>query len=411
MTKHTAGSVKAITTLDKSVAILGKKKLEMYNLDTLMWSVAVEDDTNILEFTETGIICGTTEYNIETGEKVSENAKAEEPVALTLKWAPTAIEAFNGNDLVWRIDEPLYKGKLLTAITKSSLVVQNKTHYMIYDVALERLTYIKEGKIIDFAQNADGFIYQTAEGVFLMNVKTLEVSEFSKPYYSAKQKNNTITINDRSFSFPSNCDTKCHATCGSGAVVSVAKCGSSISSVILDRHGKIKYMNNLERGTLGTCWCSDDSASISYTKPTSGGASKAFVSSFGLANYSVRGFETEALITAAGKDNFAMANGKLMPISGEMFHGAVPWQPSGLLSASYQAKIVVEPIQGSWEAVRSVVDANGCLAVQNYDIHVLQGATDDGFVTMHMTIIGFATLLALGLLINSYVSKRTSFWK
>jgi hypothetical protein len=188
-------------------------------------------------------------------------------------------------------------------------------------------------------------------------------------------------------------------------MLSVASCGSRLVAAVVDTGGKVKSLTYAGDATIGTCWSFDDSLSLSYYKPKS---KAAYVNSFGLTNGSQRSFTTESLIVAAGKDHFALANGQISKINGISFHGAIPVQGA---NPKYEPDVKGERIMGSWEGVKVLVDANGCLAVQNYDIHVIQGAADGEFLAMHIAITGGSLALALLFLFNSYSSRKSSFWQ
>jgi hypothetical protein len=177
-------------------------------------------------------------------------------------------------------------------------------------------------------------------------------------------------------------------------------------AAVLDVHGRVRNLVHREHTELGTCWAYDDSLALSYydTKKAD-----AYVASFGLTNTSQRTYTTETLIVAAGRDKFAFANGRLADLAGITFHPAAGTPGSWAPQQSPDVKVKYR--QGAYAGVKVVVDTHGCLALQNYDFHILEGAGDDSYATLHLAITGGSVLLAIAFFVNSHQSKKTSFWQ
>ena len=216
----------------------------------------------------------------------------------------------------------------------------------------------------------------------------------------------TIRVGSSQFTFPSRCAPKCVASSPFGGVIAAAQCGESVATTVIDRNGKSKYLVETEGAILGTCWCARDSVSVSYYKTKRGAA---FVNSFSLANNSQRAFATQALVVAASGGVLVLASGEVISVPEEKIHGAVPMQPS-YAHAYYEPELSGERKGGAFEGAKAVANENGIVAIQNKDIHVLDDAMSFP-VSTHLIVVGVFVVLSLGLYLNSFFSKKSSFWK
>jgi len=259
--------------------------------------------------------------------------------------------------------------------------------------------------VLYIVRMARGPVIQTANGTYRLNPKDYTISEYTGKSSSMVQNGLKIDSGGKTFAFPPDCKPLCSAGSQSGSMISVADCNGRVISALLETSGKVRSTHFTDGAIVGTCWAFTDSLSFSYYKPKK---RLAYVNSFVPGNSSQRSFTTESLIVAAGKEHFALANGQVVKIPALAFHGAVPFQGGAV---TYAPDVKGERIQGAWEGVKAVVDENGCLAVQSYDVHVVHGGGDDEYMTMHLAIIVVALVLAAGLLIASYRAKKGSFWE
>jgi hypothetical protein len=405
VTKHDVPDLVDVTINKESIALLGESELHVYNRSQFSWSVQLNPNTYGLNITSTTVICGTTEYSRTNGTAIGNSTEPPVPPSLEFKWSPTILEAYNGSSFLWRIEDPLYGAALLTAISKSSLFLTNATHYLVYDASSQTLKLVGRGHVVSFVETTRGLVFLTPYGALRMNPKNLTIEDYKGKSLTIAQNGLLVNSSGKYFTFPTDCTPLCSAGSQQGSMLAAASCGSKVVAAVVDTNGRVKFLTYVDNAVVGTCWAFDDSLSLSYYRPMK---KAAYVNSFGLSNTSQRSFTTESLIVAAGRHHFALANGQVSKIHAFSFHGAIPYQGS---EPQYTPDVKGERIQGSWEAVKVLVDTNGCLAVQNYDIHVIQGAADDSLLTMHLTITGGSLVLALFLLFNSYSSHRWSFWQ
>jgi hypothetical protein len=110
------------------------------------------------------------------------------------------------------------------------------------------------------------------------------------------------------------------------------------------------------------------------------------------------------------KDHFVFGDGKIAKGPGLSFHGALPMQ-GGYGTTVYAPDVKLEALQHAFHDVRGIVDHHGCLAVQNFDVHVIQGGAGDSYMSMHLSILGVSVLLALVMVWSSCGSGTNSFWE
>jgi hypothetical protein len=405
ITKHDLLDVNQITITNQSIALFDGKSLHLYDRSQLQWKRNVESGDNGLEFTDSGLAYGGKEYELSDG-----SVKGEYSIAKVEKvefvWEPTVLLAERNGSLLWRFDDPLYNATLLTAVTKSQFLLTNATNYFVYDVMKEKIVVLGVGNLLAFAPQADAIFVETESGVVKLDRKTKAVSPYDGVRFSVSQNGVVVNVSNRTFAFTRGCVEKCSAASQYGGVLSVAACGHKLVATVLDLQGHVRNLVHSEHGSIGTCWDYDDALALSYYDQKK---KIAYVTSFGLTNVSQRTYTTESLILAAGRDKFALANGRIAEIDGVTFHPAAGTAGSWAGPASPDVKGKLR--QGAFPGVKTIVDTYGCLAVQNYDIHVLEGAGDDTYATMHIAITGAAVFISLALFVNAQKSKKTSFWE
>ena len=401
--KHDVGKVKDMSFFDDKIAILGEKKLQVFQAKDLLWEKEISADR--VECTLEKVIVGGDAYDLLTGEKsgAGEVGKRDE---YTFKWTPTVIETYKNGEFAWRLDEPLYGSKLLTALSSKKIVLENATGIMVFDVELEKLVFYQESHILSFGFDSNLFVFETRDGLFGMNPKSLQISPYTKKVYRVTQTGSTITANGQDFVFPAGFKPVCQASCSAGSALSVAQSGNDIISVVIAHTGKIQALAHVENVEFGTCWCGNNSASVSYVRQ-----GNAFVSSFAFQKAgATRGFKTtDGLITAAGNSYFMLKNGKLVQIPSDSIHGDVPMTPTGIMASVYSPEVAGVNVVGAWGKVDNIVDRSNCLALQGYNVYVLSSSGDD--VMEHLAVMLGPALFSLFFVYSIFRSKASSFWK
>lgn len=416
---HTINNVKEITIGGKNyedIVVKSNNELAMFKKDKIIWKAEInEDDKGLKILSDTdnemhSLACGKHLYNLEDGKEIGENKiNLNKDAKIELRWSPTAFEAYNESGLIWRIDEPLQGSNLVTAISKSKILLKNKTHLLVYDVISQELSLSKKCIVYSVVNDKKGVFINTNEGIYLLNPKDLMYSLYEDKKHLLNFGNKTIKIEKSMFSFPSECEIKNTAICGHpSSFIAVAQCNKFTVVSIINDHGSVKYMNQIE-ANASTCWCSENNALISYYKPKQ---KISYVSSFSLINNSQRSFTTEALVVAADKDAFALANGDLVNLKSTIkISGNSPIGQVSIMSNDfYEPDIKQLPkIAASFEGVKAISKFGDNIFIQNKDIYHFQESLD--FSSMNLLAVGFFFVLALGLYVNSFRSRKTSFWK
>jgi hypothetical protein len=218
--------------------------------------------------------------------------------------------------------------------------------------------------------------------VLKLDRKSKNITQFGWHTFLVSQKGLILNITNRTFAFPHTCTEKCSAVSQAGGVLAVAECGSKLAIAVLDLQGRVKNLVHSEHSIVGACWAFDDAVAFSYFQTKK---KVAYVSSGGLTNQSAKTYTTEQLIIAAGAPG--------------------SWAPH------VEPDVKATVLEGTFPGTKIIVDGHGYLAVQSYDVTVVKGAGDDGYVTMHLTITGVAVAIAVALFVNSYQSRKTSFWE
>lgn len=401
MQKHAVGPVVDISFFEDTVAVLGHKKLQVFEKETLLWEADVSAQK--VNCTKDTVTCGDDVYDLKTGEKKGKGS-IEPRDEYTFNWVPTVIEAYKNGVFVWRIDEPLYRAKLVYAASESCIVLTNATGIIITNSAVESVIY-REEHLLSWDPIDDFLVFETENGVFSLRLKNREIKPYTGDVYNITQNGATLSAGGQMFVFPKGYKPACHATCGVGSVLSVATSGDNIISVVMSRTGKIQSLVHTEKAELGTCWCVNDSASVSYYRPHQ---KKSYIGSFAFLRSSSRGFATESLVIAGGARHLVMKNGRVLELTDGEIHGAVEFQSSSMWSPEYKPQLTMDPILGVWPEVESMVDMP-YFAVQNHDIHFFSSTSDT--VMTDLVIVGIAAGAAIALVIATYRHKARSFWE
>ncbi|KAH0794006.1 hypothetical protein GPJ56_002082 [Histomonas meleagridis] len=402
---HQVRTVREITKSNDTVAIRGEGILRIYDIENLILSIDIpENNEKGLLLTNTTVVCGSTEYDLTTGSKLGSRSITYQTA--DLRYLPTVIERYSEGTLKWRIDEPLQGSTLLTAISKSKILLKNDTHLLVYDISQQLLVLCEPYIVESIDQTTDGVYIRTSKEVLKLNPKTLYLSKYDGRVEGGSFVNNTIRIKNAQFTFPSYCTPKC--SCASptiGSFLATSQCNEMISVAIFDKNGKNKYLVETE-GSIGTCWCNDNSASISYYKPKK---KTSYINSFSLLNNSQRSFTTEELVVAANNNILILADGEVISIPEAKYNGNVQFQQS-YTQQFYEPDLRGGRRNGAYENARNIANGFGVVVVQSNDIYTLDD--EMGFpASMHLLVVGAFLVLSLGLYLNSLFSKKSSFWK
>jgi hypothetical protein len=322
------------------------------------------------------------------------------------EWVANTLSAYRNGTFLWKHEDPLYNATLLTAVSKSQLLLTNITHYFIYDVINAKVVSAQKGQVLAFAHQQDKVFVQTETDVVTFDRKSLNVSQYTGRSHFFLQKRGIVNVSNLTFALPHGYTEQCSAISQYGGILIAAKNGQKVVVAVLDIHRHVKSLVQTDRSVIGTCWAYEDALIVSYY---SQGKKVAYVTSFGLTNTSTRTYTTESLIVAAGRDRFLFDTGRIAKVDGMTFHPR-PGMAGGP-PPDVQPDIHAQLLEGAYPGTKVLVDSHGCLALQGYDLIVLQGAGDDNYVTMHLGITGLAVVIAIALFVNSYQSRKTSFWQ
>jgi hypothetical protein len=406
MTKHGVSDVRDITITNQSIAILGRSVLEVYNRSELAWRTPITNESAALEFSETGLVCGDNEYDIETGEVRGKAPLEIVRAELTFQWRPTVLEAFNRSNFLWRIDEPLYNSTVLAILSKTQLFVKNQTDYFVFETQDRTIPFIKRDTLLGFVQRKDSLVLKTPKGISSLSLKKFEITKFKQQSHAITQKNLLVTAKNTTFAFPEKCVRKCTATSQNAVALSVADCPDYYLAVIMDHAGRVRYSNTIDHAEFGTCWSYGDSLSVSYYRPN---RKTSYVTSWGLSNTSQRTFTTENLIVAADHDFFALGDGRLAFGPGLRFHGALAMRP-GSDPGTYVPDVKLVLKLHAFEDIKRIIEWNGHVVVQNFDVHLIAGDGAGISGTLHLVIMGVALFLVFIVGVSMCSSKTESFW-
>lgn len=404
--KHKIRNIIEIATYNSTVVIRGINKLGCYIDGKTKWEIEFKDETPGLELAKNGteIICGSKKYSLEDGSVTGEGKAAVKPKH-EFRYVPTLLEYMVNGEPLWKIEEPLYGALLRTALAPNKLLLTNDTHFFVYDILIDQIVFIQEGTVYNAVDITDGCVLDTENGALIIDRKSLKVEPYTGKTFAAVIQNTTIKMKKHTFSFPSFCQMKCTKGAPGGYVLAVAECDKDLHTAVLDNEGHTKYLTHTVDSHFGTCWNYEDSFSVSYYKNNK---KISYVTSFNLPNMSQRTVTTESLIVGTQKNHVVYSNGRIHDIKPEHFHGAVPFSGYGV---HYMPDVVGVRIQGSYENVKAVIDVAGCFAIQNDDIHVLQGAADDTYMSIQLSVVGGSLLITFIMLYSSRQTKKVSFWK
>lgn len=405
--RHSVKNMKEIDCLNDTIVIRNETHLASFELENLSWIIRFNDQEPGLNITDNGsIICGHSLINGTNGDIIGDSHYSYLPV--DIRYVPTLTTYYKDGNELWNISEPLHQAKLLYALTRSHIVLSNETHLMVFDLVNEELVLSLEANVITYTHSKKGFIYQTPDGIYLLQPKKFKITKFTSKHVEGSLKNNTVSIKGRDFVFPSYCKTVCTSFSSHGGIVT-AKCNKSIQVAVFDQNGKIRSLNHASKSKFGTCWASEEFVSISFMKKSD---KVSYVNSFGLTNSSQRSYKTLNLITAAGHANYVFSNGVKESYVPDQFSAFSSFIAPPTAQSLYAPYGLAGTVHGAYNGVTAIADHHGCLVLQlmNRNLIALEGSVSDESV-LHISIMAIPTAIALLMLYFAYSSKKDAFWR
>lgn len=403
--RHSIKNMKEIDCLNDTIVIRNETHLASYELENLTWIIRFDDIEPGLNITDDGsVICGHSLINGTNGERIGDSKYEYSPV--DIRYVPTLITCYKDGVEIWNISEPLHQAKLLLALTRSLIVLNNDTHLLVFDLVNEELALSREAKIITYTSDSNGLIYETPEGIYHLQPKGLKITKYTKKIIQASLNNKTITIKGREFVLPQYCKVICHSFNSFGGIIT-AKCNKTIQVAVFDSNGKVKSLNHASKSKFGTCWTQDEYAAVSFMRKSD---KVNYVNSFGLTNSSQRSFVTQHFITAAGWNHYVSSNGNKQTIKPSQFSAFQSLNSAD--SNPYNPNVFGEEVDGAYNGVTAIADHYGCLVFQvmNRNLVAVEGSVSDEN-TLHLCIMAIPSAIALFLLYNSFSSKKDAFWR
>lgn len=403
--RHSIKNMKEIDCLNQTIVIRNDTHLASYELENLTWIIPFGDTEPGLNITDDGnIICGHSKINGTTGDRIEDAKYSYLPT--DIHYEPTVISYYKDGQEIWNIKEPLHNAKLLLALSKSLIVLNNETHLLVFDLVNEELAFSVKASIITYTSNSKGFLYETPEGIFLLQPKGFNITKYTGKVINGSLHNQVVNIKGREFVYPNYCKSVCTDFNSYGGII-VSKCNKSLQVAVFDHNGKIRSINHAKKAKFGTCWTHNEYAAVSYMRKTN---KVSYVNSFGLTNTSQRSFTTDNLITAAGSSIFVFSNGVRQTIKPNQFSAFQSFSASD--SNPYNSKVFGEKSEGAFNGVTAIVDHYGCLVFQamNRNLIAVEGVVSDEN-TIHLLVMAIPSAIALFILYNSFSSKKDAFWR
>ena len=428
---HSVKKAYAASFANKTVVVVGPKKMALYNISHEIWSREIDhEEKTDIRFTDDGsrINFAGKAYNPENGEvfgysEEENNKKVSEEI--DFRYQPTVLEYFKNGQFVWRIDEPFYGSELVGVISFDFCLFKNESGLIVLNLNKGAVEKFMPMSVKNAVIYKDFTYIKNQEGEFELDNKELKLSSVTNKIKYAKLSGRSISTGLITSTMPKNGEVKCVLQSPSeGSIFVVHQSKDELDALVISEDGRIVTNAFIKDSLFGHCWQTQDSFHISYIKSNG----NTYINSFSQNISAQRSWETDDLMISSSEHYALLANGKLVNIPTNQLSATMPMPEgevgvggfmdtfktmmSGTITAGppfYEPHLHGVNAEHNMYGYSFISDAYSRVVMKGVDVYLLGEQVIDRTIQIIIVVLFACAVIYMG--IKHYTAKKTSFWK
>ena len=394
---HNLTHITGIGALDDVTFVRNATHLASYDENNNeKWIIELKDQREGIFVSKYNVTCGNTIYDLETGAVMPGSVNIDySEFSCSFKYQPKLIEFYHNDELIWTVNQPLYRAKVLYPLMNSRILLKNDTHIFVFDTSSEEILFEYETTVYSHTQLQKLIILNTTEGLMQLSANSLNFKKCTKNVHSGYIMDNKVIVNNKDFIFPNYCQNISSASSNYGVIVT-AQCNNSSEIVVLNNKGDIKGFYSSQNINVELLSTYQNYGLLVYSMKH---PKERFIQYFDFTNSLQKR-------SPCPFDVQAIANGQIIGTNGRL-HSLESLGSDQSVSMS-SLLIPSDSSVGIYTNISVYIDLPYSYVLQNYDI--IYEMKDSGDIQIKILILTIISCISFYYYITSFSQKKVSFW-